>query len=276
MSGSSEAHDIRVWAQANGWDLGDRGRIPGDARAAYEARADDETDEEPELDFSEGLLFPPAAGGPESNGDGPGLPDVGPPMPERRPERQPRPPRQRGAFRRKAREPGKRKTRVARARVSVESLISSGWGLGAFALAQAPKWVPVARVLDMQSPVAGIVVEDAVKGTGADKVLQPFARMAANGGRAGALLGLPALVALVTAQPQLFPVARPVLRLLLVNWLELAGPAMDKARQRAERLESALAGVDIDGMLDSLWAGVPVDAEPSPDEEAAVRRARGE
>jgi hypothetical protein len=273
----SEAHDIRVWAQANGWDLGDRGRIPGDIREAYETRVDDEADEQPELDFSEGMLFPPdPGGGPESNGDGPGLPDVGPPMPERRPERQPRAPRQRRGFQRTRREPRKRKTRVVRARVSVESLISSGWGLGAFALSQVPRMVPVARVLDMQAPVAGIVVEDMAKGTVADRWLQPFARMAQNGGRAGALIGLPAVVAVVTANPQLYPVARPVMRVLLVNWLELAGPALDKARQRAARLESTLDGVNIDAMLDSLWAPVPDGAQPSPDEEAAVRRARGE
>lgn len=33
----SNAKNVRSWAQANGYDVPDRGRIPGDIHAAYEA-----------------------------------------------------------------------------------------------------------------------------------------------------------------------------------------------------------------------------------------------
>lgn len=36
-SGSTDTAAIRAWAQANGYEVGDRGRIPGDVVAAYEA-----------------------------------------------------------------------------------------------------------------------------------------------------------------------------------------------------------------------------------------------
>ena len=36
---SSQSAEIRAWARENGWpDLGDRGRIPADAKAAFDAR----------------------------------------------------------------------------------------------------------------------------------------------------------------------------------------------------------------------------------------------
>jgi hypothetical protein len=38
-SSSSANSEIRTWARKNGWpDLGERGRIPADAQAAFEAR----------------------------------------------------------------------------------------------------------------------------------------------------------------------------------------------------------------------------------------------
>jgi hypothetical protein len=115
-----------------------------------------------------------------------------------------------------------------------------------------------------------------IAGTVVDRVLQPLARMGASGRKGAALLGLPAAVGIVTVNPELYPVAKPVMRLLLMDWFELAGPAMEKAQQRAEKLAESLQGLDLDAMLDSFWAGLPVPTQESPDEEAAVRRARGE
>lgn len=36
----AEMKDLRAWARENGWQLSDRGRIPDDARVAYDNRPD--------------------------------------------------------------------------------------------------------------------------------------------------------------------------------------------------------------------------------------------
>lgn len=271
----SEAQDIRVWAKSHGIKLGEVGRIPADVREQYRAQANGDGDDDgdlPDMEVDEDDLMP---GEPESPPEPPAAPAPQERVPERRPQPQPRPRKRRGILQRDKTTKAKR-AKPVKARVSVENVVSSAWGLGALALSQANKWVPVARVLEMQAPWIGIVVEEKAKGTAADRWIQPFARMAETGGAVGSIVGFPLLVAIVTNQPQLFPVARPVMKLMLISTLEMSGPAMRKVQERAERLEATLQGVDVDGMLDSLWAGIPVSGEESPDEEAAVRRARGE
>jgi hypothetical protein len=275
--------DIRDWAAARGIKISDRGRIAQSTIDQYNAATngdgallDDEDELALDLDDLDDLdLDDPDPGGPESDPEPPAEPPLSGVVRERPPVPQPKPRRRLRGITRKPR-PAKPKSKTGAKRVSLESVVGSAYSGAALILGNMARgqFIPVARCLEMQSRTAGTVAEDMLKGTAADRFLQPFARLAEKGGQAGALLGLPVLVGIVTAQPALFPAAQPILRIMVMNWLELSGPALDKQRARAEKI--GLNAEEVDGIIAGLWAGVPVAAQPSADEEAAVRRARGD
>ena len=280
----SDVQDIRAWARENGWDVGTKGRLAQEIHDAYAQQANgqpqvsgDGEDDGPVIPLS--LDAPPpaapgAAGGPAAPPQPPGAGAA----PTLNGERPPKPPP--GQRRRKLADRVKRARdngpRPGHKRVSIENLVSSGWAMGAMALARSPRALPVARVLDMQAPVAGIIVEDMAKGTLVDKLLQPLARGGEKAEKAFALAGPPLLVGLMNANPQLFPVLKPMLKMSLMSWMQIAGPAMAKVQKRQEQFSEEFAGIDLDAIIDGLWVGIP-DAGPlSPDEEDAIRRARGD
>lgn len=274
----SENQDIRVWARSQGEDLGDRGRIPQAIRdryaAAHNGSQPSEPDELPEIDGNDLDFMPP--GDPEpAPAPRKDEPKEGRVVPERKP--QPVPRKRRGIFNRG--EPAKPKSkRDRKPRVSIENLVSSGWGIAAMALARNPRAIPVARILQMQSPVAGVIVDEQLRGTMVDKFLQPFARAGEKGEIAFALAGPPILVGAMTANPQLFPVLKPMLKMSMMSWLTLAGPAQKKVEAKVQAFAEDFGHIDLDGMIDALWADVPVPTTdgPSEQEEANIRRARGE
>jgi hypothetical protein len=143
------------------------------------------------------------------------------------------------------------------------------------ALARSPQALPVARILDLQAPVAGIIVDDMARGTIADKILQPLARMGEKGEKLFALAGPPMLVGMMTAQPQLFPVLKPMLKMSMMSWMQISKPAMEKVQKRMETFAEDFGDIDLDAMIDGLWLDGPVGA-PSEQEEANIRKARGE
>jgi hypothetical protein len=94
---------------------------------------------------------------------------------------------------------------------------------------------PVANVLAMQSPVAGKILEDVVKNTVVDTVLQPFARVGQAGQVGFALLGPPIIVGMACARPDAQPILEPLLREALKSWLQVAGPKLiERAKEEAE------------------------------------------
>ena len=263
--------DIREWLRASGYDVADRGRIAAEQRAAFEAArsnsttpppADDEDDDQDDV-FVVDMPQPPP-GGPQPRrlesvkDDTPAAEK--PPQPPSRPRR--------GLFGGKPRDKAR-----PRKRVSIENIVSSGWGLAAMALLRKPQSVPVARVLQMQAPVAGVIVDDLAKGTVIDRVLQPLARAGEKGETAFALIGPPVLVGAMTARPDLWPVLKPMLRMSLMSWAEISGPAMAAAERRAKKLAGSQDAADIDAMIDALFA---IDTVPSEQEEENIRRARGQ
>ena len=261
----SESQDIRAWAKDQGIDLGDRGRIPAGVREQYDARNGDSGDL-PDLDGDDLDLMPPD---PQPAPAAPPAPPVDGKVvtPERRPQA-PRKPR-RKLF--------ERKPKTAHKRVSIDNLVSAGWQIASVALAHVPeaRALPVARVLSMQAPVAGIIVDDLAKGTLADRILQPFARAQEKSEKAFALVGPPLLVGVATAQPQMFPMIRPLLKASLMSWMLISKPAMEKAEKRARQFAEDFGEVDIDGMIDALWADLPIPTAPSEQEEENIRKARG-
>jgi len=156
-------------------------------------------------------------------------------------------------------------------RVRVDGLISRGWDvLGGLATRVDP---PLGRCLMMQAPVAGLILEDVVKGTFVDRALQPVARAEDKAEKVAALVAPPLLVAGLEASQRLPEPQRKareaILWPLLVESLVLservAGAYADEviaraqqdgpARERATRLASVIFAVPTEE---------PATSEPEP------------
>jgi hypothetical protein len=170
-------------------------------------------------------------------------------------------------------------------RVTTEDLLGSLWRGAAKLATPLP---PLQRTLRVQAPVAGLLLEDAVKGTAIDVVLQPFARLARQGQTISAIVGAPVLVTALTmhmqtceaqgTQPNPFVMSAGVeaLRASLMTWMDIAGPKFAQAMEREKEFEEKY-GQDVDTMI--MWLlSPPVDPrneEAVEAEEAAIRRAQG-
>jgi hypothetical protein len=156
---------------------------------------------------------------------------------ERRPTRPRRPgPAERFAARAKARE---RKKPRPHKRVPVDGLISSAWAaMGGLAGQMDP---PLGRVLVMQAPVSGLILEDIVRGTAVDRVLQPIARAGEKAEMVLALAGPPVIVAALEASATLpeqqmatrQAILLPLLERSLMLWARIAGDKIDTQIKRA-------------------------------------------
>jgi hypothetical protein len=183
--------EIRDWARSTGKEVPARGRVGAKLRAEYEGLvANAIGDSAQDGDAAPGADAQAPGRGAESDSKAPG-----PAREETRP-RKVRAGRGRGLRERlRGAGGGGRKSgrgRKTLPRVSTERLIERAWELGS-RLAQ-PVNLPVARCLDWQGPTAGVLLEQAVKDTIVDKVIQPFARAEARLEIAGALIGPPLLV----------------------------------------------------------------------------------
>jgi hypothetical protein len=274
----SDAAQIRAWGNENGYALGDKGRIPATVRQAYEeatgirAAAPDYPDGMSEDDFTD-------PDGPPAGGDGQGDD----------PEARPRSTKPAG---RGWKLPGRGKAKPrskgghAKPRVPVEETISNGWRLLARLARPLP---PLERTLKVQAPVAGLLLEDAVRGTVVDAVLQPIARYQARGKTGAAMIGPPVLVTAITLHvqrqamagqppnPFFMSTAVELLRESLMLWLEVAGPKFDLALAKEKEFE-AKHGQSVDEMIAWLLSDPvdPRDPAAMKAEQDAMRRAWGQ
>lgn len=155
------------------------------------------------------------------------------------------------------------RAKAPKPRKPVESLIATVWRMGAQISASfGPSYLPVARTLDMQAPVAGMILEDVVKDTVVDRILQPLARIEGGGETAFALVGPPVIVAAITARPNTAPMLIPVLRQALYTWMELAGPHIKKVQERERKFKEEY-GADIDNMIAYLLGAVDAASGPN-------------
>ena len=230
----------------------------------------------PDDDFD--ALFP--------GGNGTTVPDLDGDIP---PETPPRKPRSTGTksrtggwnpFRGKLRTKGKRKPRV-----STEELLGGLWRAGAKLAAPLP---PLQRTLRVQAPVAGILLEDAVKDTVIDPLLQPLARVAHAGKTINALAGPPVWVTAVSLHvaqrgaqnlaphPVFMAVAEEGLRSSLMAWMDVAGPKFAEAVKREQEFEEKY-GRDVDDFMTWIFSPPvnPQDEAAMAAEEDAIRRAQG-
>lgn len=293
--------EVRAWARATGREVPDSGRIGAALRGDYEA-AHADPGPGPDLeDFPPNPLEILERGGPESNGEpavqlpSP-LADVAPAS-GRADERAPAGAKSGGPLDRArrrlwsvggdgqaaaAKDKPAKAPRPARKRVSLETLGSLAW-VGAARLVMAAggdDFTPVQRMMMFEAPVAGLVVEDAARGTVADRVVQPIARLTEGGSDIGALVGVPLLTAILCKRPELYPQIKPMLLGLMRQWVITAGPQMRKLRQREEKFAAELGemigefgpGFTLEGMLEAAFADSPAGFNQA--EEEAIRRAR--
>lgn len=143
-------------------------------------------------------------------------------------------------------------------RVSTDRVISRLWDTGARLLA--PVSTPVARTLELQAGMAGIVIDDALRGTIVDKGLQPWARAEERGKKVWALAGPPLLVYMIERaqgleepyRQQRLAFLQNALKEALTSWVELAGDETSEAAERLKVREETKA--EVQKLLDSIFA----------------------
>jgi hypothetical protein len=244
--------DIRSWARERGIDLGARGRIPDEVRAGY---------------FEENGAPEPGDGGageqPSDDGAAEqlerlegvaramdGAPDSAPSGAETAPVDT----RRRSLWGLPGGGSG-----APRKRESLATLAAFAWGGMAQAASRAGR-VPTSRMLTLQAPVAGMLLDDAVRGTLVDKVLQPFARTGKRGEALFALVGPPILVEMIMRHPERQATLIPLLAAALEQYADLAGPKLAAAKRKAEKRAQELGADGIEELIQFLFA--PPDAPP--------------
>lgn len=147
-------------------------------------------------------------------------------------------------------------------RISVDHLIARTWeGMARFA---APLSLPVSKCLQVQSPVAGMILEDIVRGTVVDKALQPIARAEEKAEKVLALVAPPVLV-MAIEQSRFLPPQQmmmrqallvPMLKESLRIWIQVAGPKVEEAARREADYQERF-GNTIDEMMAMFFAEPP-------------------
>ncbi len=129
------------------------------------------------------------------------------------------------------------KAKVVKKRVSTAGLAEMLWGeTGRGLIRHDP---PVGRVLVMQAPFVGDIVDEAVKGTIADKLLQPIARTYETAEGLSAIVGVPLLVGMLERHPERAPVLMPMLRASIAPMLvQMAKGALKAEKRRQETVEA--------------------------------------
>lgn len=233
------AHDIRVWGKEQGYDIGNSGKIPEEVRQAYEAHEtatavangakskDDWTDLETPPDLTRGD----------------------------EPQKKPTPVARARKAVQTARQTPKRQ-REKKPRKPIAKFVGGFWsGLAKFV---ATINQPVGIVLEMQAPVAGKILDEPIKGTVLDAVLQPFVQTGDKLDAVFALVGPPVIVGAITARPDMAGPLIVPLRASLKSWLKIAGPELDKIQEEEEEFEEKY-GDRIDKMIAAILAPMQIE-----------------
>ena len=288
--------DVREWARQQGLDVGGKGRIPQSVRDQYDAEhpgqllppEDDDTGPDPAGeagDYDETItvtaVHPPGSI-PDPAGDGEPPPEPAAGGPERPAgERKPRSagksrPRAGRSFRERVWGGGKAKTarpKTRHPRVSLKGFAEDMFLDLAWTFQGLP---PMEKILYLQAPLAGSVVEDTFKDTLADKVLQPAARFDRQF-KALEALTAPAWVGLIIARGrrdeagEYSPQTKLMfsgLRHSLLSMSRLADTDFEQLKTKSEELRTASG--QIDAMIAWLFE-MPAAPEPA----AAAHTANG-
>lgn len=239
----ADPQEIRRVLRENGHEMPARGRISKDDQAEFER-----------ITAANGMADDAGFIGADD--------DAGEPVTETPPSR---PAAARSFSMPKRKAPAKKKRKRVHARVPVDRIIERGWEM--FARLAKPVDLPLARTLSMQAPVAGLVLEDVVRDTVVDKVLQPVARYEEKAEKVLALVGPPLLVAAIEAAQGLPEEQRevrmaflePLLTESLTIWCKVAGDKIEAKMKRDE--EEGPVREQVEMMLKQIFAPVvPAEA----------------
>jgi hypothetical protein len=186
----ASASDVRAWARANGIEVNDKGAISGAVSEAYRAAHNGDTMHAPGVPD-----YPPGMDDSDFDLAEAELPDDVDDTAEVAPRRVASPkrgtsgttlPKLSDRFRRgKSAARPKGRAKPKRPRTSTAEMIGSAWRIAAKVAQPLP---PMYRTLRLQSVIAGPLLDDAVKGTMVDPILQPLARMSQAGQTVSALV----------------------------------------------------------------------------------------
>lgn len=205
------------------------------------------------------------------------LPPEPPVIPERKPRRRTRV--STPSIRDRLKGKPKPKGRPKHPRVPVDRVVGMVWE--AFGRMFTPVSPPTGRCLRLQAPVAGLILEDVVKGTMVDRALQPIARAEEKGKKVLALAGPPACVLALEMAANLPEEQRqlraaflmPMLIESLMLWDDVAGDKleaqMERERRDGPRRERA------EQLAAMIFGAVPGTAEPADDGVAAAQQMAG-
>jgi hypothetical protein len=161
-------------------------------------------------------------------------------------------------------------------RVSTAETISDAWGFVGGAALRSRRYYPVGNCLVWQAPLAGEMVDEAIKGSIVDtKVLQPFVKARERFDLVGAIAGPPLIVLAIIQQPSRANVLMPILRASVENALPYMVPAMKKAEKKwADKIAAIKElypdldipeGQDpVDLIIGQMFAGYDLFAEEPP------------
>jgi hypothetical protein len=273
--------EVRAWARETGWagangrGVSERGNLPQAAREAYSAAHNGGPRPGPayppgmtDADFETAEASGPAA--PEDMDEV--IPRAVSPKPSPRMTAK----NLAGRFR-----PGtgkgkpKPRARPRHPRISTAELIGSAWRIAAKVAQPLP---PMYRTLRLQSVIAGPLLDDAVKGTMVDPVLQPLARLSRAGETVSALIAPNLAIGAMAyhlhqtsgePNPIVMQACQEMLRHGLMAMMRVGGDAfaeqMAKDREDEERF-----GGDIDTIMMFILADL---ADPATEEENITRMA---
>lgn len=158
-------------------------------------------------------------------------------------------------------------------RVGRTSLAPAGsllWTLGATVAGRAGD-VPVAKVLGVQTPVAGQALDRALAGTMLDRIIQPLAADADRYSELASLVSFPMVVAIYERNPS--PPLEAVLDMLIRRNLLAMADAIKVAKREAEHMAEATAELASVGMefgsdpvseMKAWLFGAPIAPQPEP------------
>jgi len=158
-------------------------------------------------------------------------------------------------------------------RVSASSSIEDAWtAIGGFA-ARSPKYAPLGRFLQWQSPAAGQMMDEALAGSVVDrKLLQPGIKARGRLDTVGAIVGPPLLIMAITQNPDRAPILIPALKSSIRASLPTMLPAMKKAQAKEDKINAAVReffpdipeGVDpVDIVIAQLFEGFMAETPPN-------------
>ena len=267
--------DIRAWAKQTGW-MDTKGRPVSDRGAVGQALRDEYSAAHnglhPVPDYPDGMDDTDFL---TAEADDPDMTEA-PPRPVRPKASSPTTPGTlAGRLRRGTRRGKPNAKRGKHPRVSTAELIGSAWRIAAKVAQPLP---PMYRTLRLQSVIAGPLIDDAVKGTIADTVLQPLARLGKAGETAAALIAPNVAIGAMAwhlaqtggqPNPIILQTCQEMLRHGLMAMMHVGGEAFAQQLAR-EREDEERYGGDVDMIMAWILAE---PADPATEEENIARMA---